>query len=61
MSKSSEEKRNESGLKARWESPVLQRAGHLGTVLQAKCLISADDSGIEKYKTPGHDPGQPPC
>jgi hypothetical protein len=60
MVKSDEQKRQETA-KARWETPVLRSAGHLGAVLQAKCIISSDDSGIEQYKTPGHDSGGNTC
>jgi hypothetical protein len=60
MVKSHDNKR-EITVRARWETPTLRCAGHLGTVLQAKCIISSDDTGIEQYKTPGHDSGANTC
>jgi hypothetical protein len=57
MAKSHETRQSETRVKARWERPTLRPAGHLGAVLQDKCIISADDTGIAQYKTPGHDPG----
>ena len=58
MPKSREENRKEplpQDAKGRWERPTLQRAGHLGDVLQDKGNFSVDDPGIALYKTPGHD------
>lgn len=55
MSNVREESPNKVEQKLVWETPVLRRAGHLGEVLQAKGLVSEDDPGDIKYKTPGHD------
>lgn len=63
MLKSHDERQSASlpATKARWEVPTVRRAGHLGSVLQAKCIVSTDDTGIEQYKTPGHDSGGNTC
>jgi hypothetical protein len=43
--------------KAQWETPVLQRAGHLGDVLKdtSKTGLSEHDPGIVTYKPHGQD------
>jgi len=42
---------------AKWESPELRRAGHLGDILQqiGKQGLSEHDPGVETYKPKGQD------